>query len=327
MSYKVFLYYKSTLALLFIWLSIHIPATAQELYPLHEPASTLGKNTLGVRVFNETYKEVYQWRNMSAFRLMYGITPKLTTYVTTIFSNHHGIRFPTDYPFHNTPERGELYPFKLNGVHLYAKYRLLTIDKKNEHLRMALYADGTYVETSHHESEPNLVMGDTKGVGGGLITTYLYKKLAASLTLGYIHPLPHTGVTPDFYDQSIEYNVKTTYGQSVLYALSVGYLLYPKKYTSYQQTNINVYLELHGKAFSDATLTMMHNTPLEYILDRARYPEALRAGSFLDISPGVQAIINSNLRIDFSTTLPFLGKSWARFYPVYTLGIQYYFYL
>src|SRR5690606_35425817 len=123
---------------------------AQELYPLAEPASTLPKQAIGLRLMSETYKEVNQWRNMSGLRLMYGLSPKLTVYATAIASNHHGDKMPVEYPFHNTPERGAYYPYKFNGVHLYAKYRFLSLDAEKAHFRLAVYAEGAYVETTHH---------------------------------------------------------------------------------------------------------------------------------------------------------------------------------
>jgi hypothetical protein len=171
-------------------------ASAQELYPLSEAASTLPKGTLGVRVFSEAYKEVSQWRNMSAIRLMYGITPRLSVYMTGIASNHHGKKNATGISFSQyTGARGPL-PYKFNGVHVYAKYRFLSRDGENSHFRMAGYAEGAYVHTTHHETEPDLMMGDNKGWGGGLIATYLLKKFAVSATVGGIIPASYTGDSP-----------------------------------------------------------------------------------------------------------------------------------
>jgi hypothetical protein len=315
-------------ALIFIIFGLNCThSLAQELYLLHEPASTIGKNTLGIRMFSETYKEWNQIRNMSYLRLMYGINSKLNIYATGIVSNHHGKKFPEEYPFHNTPERGATYPYKFNGVHLYTKYRFLTIDKKNQHLRFAAYLEGTMVKTTHHESESNLSMGDTKGIGGGIITTYLLHKFAISGSLGYIIPFDQIGYSPDPTMAIKDTKVKTKYGNTWSYSLSMGYLLFPKIYKNYKQTNINLYVELHGKKFSDANITLHLDDELEYELSRHRYPAALQQGGYLDISPGLQFIIHSNLRIDFCTTFPLLGKSWARLYPVYTVALQYYFYL
>src|SRR5690606_36098854 len=150
-----------------------------------------------VRVFSESYKETYQIRNMTAVRLMYGVTPRLSTYITSIASNHHGNKMPQEFPFHNTPERGAIYPYSFNGVHLYAKYRYLSIDKSKSHLRLAVYGEAAYVSTTHHEAEPNLMMGDNKGWGGGIINTYLYQKFSASLTAGLIIPRYNEGLSPD----------------------------------------------------------------------------------------------------------------------------------
>src|SRR5690606_30220525 len=146
---------------------LHVPLAAQELYPLSEPASTIPKGALGVRIFSETYKEVRQWRNMSALRLMYGVSPRLSLYLTGIASNHHGRKMPSEYPFHNTPERGANYPFRFNGAHIYGKYRFVALDGPGRHLRLAAYADAAWVSTTHHESEPDIMMGDNSGVGGG----------------------------------------------------------------------------------------------------------------------------------------------------------------
>ncbi len=300
---------------------------AQELYPLSEPASTLGKNTLGVRIFSETYKEVDKVRNMTALRLMYGVTPRLTTYITGIASNHHGEKMPQDFPFHNTPERGAEYPYKFNGVHFYAKYRYLSIDKNKSHLRLAVYGEAAQVSTTHHETEPNLMMGDTKGWGGGIINTYLYKKFSASLTAGLIFPKYSEGLSPDPIVGLPDVGVRTHYGRSLTYNLSFGYLIYPKKYENYDQTNINLYLEFTGKAYEAAKVDLFIGTDREYYLHNSRYPTALQKGYYVDISPGIQFIVKSNLRIDASTTLQFINVSYAKVYSVYTLGLQYYFYL
>lgn len=311
--------------LLLLFSCAHI--VAQELYPLSEPASTLGKNTLGVRIFSETYDEVNQIRNMSALRLMYGVTPRLTTYVTAIASNHHGEKMPEEFPFHNTPERGAIYPYKFNGMHFYAKYRYLSIDKSKSHLRLAMYGEATFVSTTHHETEPNLMMGDTKGWGGGIINTYLYKKFSASLTAGLIFPKYSEGLSPDPIVGLPDVGVRTHYGRSLTYNLSFGYLVYPQKYERYNQTNINIYLEFTGKAYEAAKVDLFIGTDREYYLQNSRYPTALQQGYYVDISPGLQFIINSNLRIDASTTLQLINLSYTKLYSVYTLGLQYYFYL
>ncbi len=300
---------------------------AQELYPLAEPASVLPKHTLGLRMFSETYKEVNQWRNMTALRLMYGISPKFSVYLTGIASNHHGKKMPVEFPFHNTPERGAYYPYKFNGFHLYLKYRFFSLDGEKSHLRMALYGEGAYVKTTHHEAEPDLEMGDNKGLGAGFIATYLNRKVAVSATIGGIFPFSALGASPDNIDQLPDMPVRTYYGKALNYHLSLGYLFLPFQYKNYDQTNFNLYLEFHGKIMDNARVDLFVGKENEYRLDPVTYPAALQAGYFLDVSPGAQLILKSNTRLDFSVTFPVAGISYARLYPVYTIGLQHYFYL
>lgn len=300
---------------------------AQELYPLTEPASTLPKNVLGIRIFSENYRDKPYIRTMQGLRFMYGITKNWTLYTTSIFSNHHGEKFPLEFPFHNTPERGVKYPYKYNGQHFYTKYRLLSIDKKNEHFRIALYGEGTIVKTTHHESEPNLLMGDNSGIGGGTIITYLKNKWAISGTVGYIKSFGNTNITPDPIPALPDIPIRVEYGNAYTFSLSGGYLLFPQEYESYDQTNINLYIELTGKRFGAGSVDMFKGSELEYRLLDSNYPDAFRKGFFIDISPTIQAIIKSNLRIDASLTLPLLGTTYAKQYPLITLGMQYYFYL
>ncbi|WP_118976144.1 hypothetical protein [Taibaiella koreensis] len=299
---------------------------AQELFPLSEPASNIPKGALGVRLYSEAYNEVGQLRMMSSLRLMYGLTPRLSVYLTGIASNHHGRKMPIEFPFHNTPERGAHYPYKFNGVHLYAKYRFLSLDAERRHFRMAAYGEGTYVNTTHHETEPDLEMGDNKGLGVGLITTYLKGRFAVSLTAGGILPAVYEGGSPDPIESLPDVPVRVQYGKALTYSLSFGYLLLPRKYANYDQVNVNLYLEFHGKAFQTAKVDIFAGQANEYFLDPSRYPTALQKGYYVDVSPGVQVILKSNLRIDLSATFSSMGISYARLYPVFQVGIQRYFF-
>jgi hypothetical protein len=299
-------------------------AFAQELFPLSEPASSMPKNVLGIRLFSETYKEVTKIRNMSYLRLMYGVTPKLSVYLTGIASNHHGEKFPVEFPFHNTPERGAKYPYKFNGFNLYAKYRFLSEDGENSHFRMAAFAEGTLVKTTHHETEPDLEEGDNTGIGAGLITTYLKGKFAVSATIGGVLPQATNGNAPDPIDNLPDVPIRLQYGKALSYDLSFGYRLLPLQYKNYNQTNINLYMEFHGEAYQTAKVNLYEGQYNEYFLGQGSYPPALHGGYYVDVSPGVQFIINSNLRIDCATTFHVTGQTFARLYPVYSIGIQQY---
>ena len=56
--------------------------------------------------------------------------------------------------------------------------------------------------------------------------------------------------------------------------MSAGYLLFPKKYTSYEQTNLNLYVELLGQR----------------TYDKKRY--------FVDLAPAAQLIFNSQAKLN-----------------------------
>ncbi len=302
---------------------------SQELYPHNEPASTIPKGVLGIRQFNESYKDLNIFRNMFAMRLMYGLLPKLTVMATIGVNNHHDKNFPSNLVSHTHSgsqtiyttgnfKRGVQYPYQLGGIYLFAKYRFFTRDGQNKHLRMALYGDWSNNNVAHDEAEPNL-QDDTKGLGGGLIVTALKKRFAVSLTTGVIIPGAYTGLAEDNNDSSLV-STKINYGNALKYNLSFGYLLSPKHYSDYKQTNINIYLEFMGKAYQQAKITQYGfvDVPIQTPL--------LQAGNYLEVHQGVQAIFNSNLRIDLSIGFPLINKSYARFYPIYMIGIQRYFY-
>ncbi|MGZ4033426.1 MAG: hypothetical protein ACXVPU_10990 [Bacteroidia bacterium] len=302
---------------------------SQELFPLNEPASNVPKGVLGVRAFGDSFKEVSQMRNLFALRLMYGVLPKLSVMATVSTSNHHDVNFPANLVSHTHNgnqsvfstgnfQRGLHYPYLFTGVYLYAKYRFLTFDGQNTHFRMAVYGEWSNVNVAHDETEPNL-LDDTKGYGGGLISTYLKNHLAISLTSGIIIPGSYTGLSPDLLGGPMV-PTELKYGRAVKYNLSFGYLLFPRKYDNYNQGNWNVYLEFMGKSYGTAkviqygTKDVPISTPL------------LQAGNYVDVCPGLQYILHSNLRVDLSVEFPLVNKSYAHFYPVYMLGIQRYFY-
>lgn len=317
------------LFLILLFLFSAITVEAQELYPNTEPASSIPKNTLGIRVFDKAYKDVNVIRNLAALRFMYGLTPKLSIMGTVSISNHHGTNFPPNLVSHThvgtqtvyttgTFQKGMQYPTLFNGVYLFAKYRFLTIDNEGKHFRLAAYGDWSNINLAHDEAEPNL-LDDTKGFGGGLIATVLHKHFAATLSSGVVIPGKYNGFAPDPYGGAM-IPTELKYGNALTYNLSLGYLLYPVHYTNYEQVNINVYLEFIGKAYDQAKVTQYGtvSVPIQTPLLEADY--------YLDAYPGIQAIFNSNLRIDFSTGFQFINKSYAHFYPVFMFGIQRYFY-
>ncbi|HEV7231813.1 MAG TPA: hypothetical protein VGO45_10820 [Bacteroidia bacterium] len=267
---------------------------------------------------------------MIDLRLMYGLFSKLTVIANLSESNHHGTEFPANLAFHTHNgnqttfytgnfQRGVTYPYLFSGVDLYAKYRFLSLDGQHTHLRMALFGEWSNASVAHDEAEPTL-MGDTRGYSGGLIVTALKNHLAVSLTTGFIIPGKYDGTSPDPMGGP-DVPTELIYGRAVTYDLSFGYLLFPLKYQNYNETNMNVYMEFKGKSYGSAQIYQYGIKPVPI------QTPLLEAGNYMEAYPGIQAIIKSNLRIDFSVGFPIYNTSYARFYPVYMIGIQRYFYL
>lgn len=295
-----------------------VTTSAQELFPHTEPASNIPKGVLGIRVSSEAYKEVDQLRLWQGYRFMYGLTPKLQLTQLFNFSNHHGKKLPDDFishdgnigPHTHGSDKGNKYPFAFENLCLTLKYRFLSLDKEHSHFRMAAYAEAAGGNSAHDESEPSL-MGDNSGLAGGTVATLLLHKLAISFTGGAI--LPHK------YNQR-DSNIVIDFGPAFNYSLSMGYLLYPREYKSYDQTNINLYTEFIGKTYNSVDITKDGQA-----VKLADAP-GLEAGSYVEVRPALQFIIRSNTRIDLSVSQPLIGRSHVKTYPVFYLNLQHYFF-
>ena len=129
---------------------------------------------------------------------------------------------------------------------------------------MALYGKASLINNPIQYQEINLA-GDNSGIGTGIIATQLLHKVALSFTGGYLRSMNN------LQDQLLNKQTK----DAINYSFSTGYLFLPFNYTSYKQTNVNLYVEFIGK-INPATNE-----------------------SYLDIAPAVQFIINSVVRLDF----------------------------
>lgn len=316
-------YFRPALLCLLFIASILTSSQGQELYPIAEPASTVPKGVFGVKLMSETFHEVRLVRNQFSLRLMYGVTPKLTVWVQPMVSNHHGKQLPRDILTHrhvgpNTifytqlKNYGSDYSYTLSGIHLYAKYRFLTLDANDQHFRMAFYTEATPVgSTAHDEAEPHL-QGDNRGFGAGVIATYLKSRTAVSFTGGFVKAF-------DYRETDTALNFHLQYGDAFAYSLSFGYLLYPRKYEGYHHRNYNIYVELMGKSFGAAQLSSNG----ESIQPES---EPFQGGNYLDIYFGIQQIMRSNDRLELSVGFDLLNQSYRHFYPVINVGFQHYFY-
>ncbi|MBC9913965.1 hypothetical protein [Chitinophaga varians] len=235
---------------------------AQELYVNTEPASNMPANSLGIRLTNKFFKMEHDGTTGMRFEpeIMWGVNKKLMV---------HAIGYAA-----NMMQSS----IRMEGGSVYAKYRFLSLDQQHAHFRMAAYVKGSVIDNPYLPSTPATkkpyantdidLEGATSGVSGGIIATQLLHKLALSTTLGYSR-----------YMNNIKDNIPEGFPKnSVNYSLSAGYLVLPVRYKNFNQTNLNLYVELLGKTNTDAA----------------------GKGSYLDIAPAVQFIFNSTTRLDLS---------------------------
>lgn len=242
-------------------------ASAQELYVNSEPASNMPANSLGLRLTNKFFPMDHA--GYAGYRLqpevMMGFSKKLMVHASGYFSNMMQRQF------------------EFEGASVYAKYRFLSLDDVHSHFRMAAFVKGALINNPYypvmeggghdHSGKPYYneeldLDGTTSGVSGGLIATQLLHKLALSGTFGY-----------DRYFKNVKDEMPLFFSKNAFnYSLSAGYLLLPRTYKSYKQTNVNLYVELLGKSNLD-----------QY-----------RRNYYIDVAPAVQFIFNSTTRVDLS---------------------------
>jgi hypothetical protein len=162
-------------------------------------------------------------------------------------------------------------------VGIYAKWRWLSIDDVHKHFRAAAFLKGIYSSNDLLYDELT-GEGDQSALQAGLIFTQLVNKLAVSSTLTWNEVLDE--------ERWLKYAGPRNFGYSSLnYALSAGYLVYPKKYSSYGQTNFNLYLEIIGSNGID------------------------RQFNFLDLAPAAQFIFNSSSKLNVGYRFQVAGNA------------------
>lgn len=291
-------------------------SVAQELFPYAEAASTLAKGTGQARLMFMNFKEQSSNRMKYWYGLQYnyGITPLWSVGTVVGVSNHHFTSIPVDvqnYFFNHHLNSFPSAPTGIEGINVHSKYRFYTRDRHQEHLRAAVYVQGCYSFIAHDEAEP-VLMTDNSGVGGGFIGTYLIKKLALSMTLGYIYPFAYT--QPD-----IGYRFRS--GNALELSTSIGYRLWPFTYQSYQDINVNIYAEFLMKQYGRATISEYgSNWDFENFRLTSPYTyNTLTENFYIDGRFYVQLILNSNDRIDFGVNFPIVSRSFNYWYPHYMI--------
>ena len=221
---------------------------AQELFTYTEPASNMAAHSFGIRS-TQTLMKSEEGNHYSLHFLpecMWAFSRKFMAHVEGFFSNRNG-------------------SFVGEGGGVYGKYRFYSNDDIHSHFRMAFYGQFS-MNTSDVHREAIDLKGHNSGYELGLVFTKLQHKTAVSGSFSTVHALSNGSNA----DQKFPDSSRSAIG----YTLSVGQLVLPKNYISYNQVNWNIMLEMLGQ------------TNLE------------TKKSYLDLAPVLQWVILSKMRVD-----------------------------
>ena len=256
--------------ILFLLIHTYI-LSAQELYINSEPASLIPKGTKVVRLTNSNI--FLDGSNiMGSIGNAFIVTPSLSYGISKKIMLSGSIQFA------NKPyEQDMTTNFGLNGFKIYSKQRILSTDKQKYHTRLSSFIKYSYHEDKFMKDNIDIDLQDT-GFELGLIGTQLINKLAISITTA----ITRISNIDEKFTQGSTVKWQTTNLNTFKNSISAGYLLFPRKYNSYKQTNFNLYVEY-------LTNTILNeNFPVRYDKFRSTF------------APGIQFIIMSRSRLDFS---------------------------
>jgi hypothetical protein len=244
------------LILIACWLPLG--AGAQELYVFTEPASNMPARSLSFKLTgrypDSKYNNYFKQRYVP--EIMLGLSKNWMLHVSGGLSDYY-----------STKVRPE-------SMKAYVKHRFLSNDGVHRHFRMAAFAEIAYSRNELLYDEFSLD-GDLSGLQTGLIATQLVNRLAVSGTVSYMRGL--ASYTQHHQDEGHGFDMLN-------YSLSAGYLVFPLNYTSYKQTNLNLYLEVLGMKG----------------LNRGHYA--------VDIAPAVQLIFNSTTKLNLGARFQVRGN-------------------
>lgn len=267
------------LPLVIILIFVHT-SYSQELYIVSHPAANLSKNRIELRNNVMGYDNFNYYHN--SFALNYGLLGNLTLYNDVYYSLDQGYKFFGNYEFA-------------------ARYRIKDFDKKNYHIRTAFQSgvvipvnakpivDGAVeyeIHPGHKVKFYNFVNDitipsvdfhttDNYTIKNDLIVTNLVDKFSATGEMGFNVNMPQN---------------EFKFGNYFDWSLSFGYLLLPREYKSYNDVNVNLYLE--NKAYYFYKNQFLGN-------------DILNSGGFrLDSYLGIQSIFFSSLMVEMSYKIP-----------------------
>lgn len=220
---------------------------SQELFVYTEPASNMATKSIGLRLTNNLMKESgsNKYDYYLQPEIMWGVSKKIMIHAEGFFSNQEN-------------------SFKAEGAALYLKYRFYSMDEVHSHFRMAAFARGAYNRSYPHQPAIDLT-GHNSGYELGVVGTKLINKLALSAGGSFLHANDNGSGNKFDFDKN---------RGALAYTLSAGRLILPSAYTDYEQTNLNLMLELLGQTNINS------------------------GKSYLDMAPSIQFIFLSKMRLD-----------------------------
>lgn len=223
---------------------------AQELYVFSEPASNMPARSLSFK-YEGKFLEGYHSNSLEqrhSLETRIGLSKKWMLDFGATMSDMYSDRM------------------RFESVNFYTKYRFYSNDQVHRHFRAAAFVEGSWSRNNPFYDEIAFD-GDQSGIRGGVIFTQLLHKLALSSTLSLSEVLHETrfekNAGPELYPW-----------RAFNYSLSAGYLLFPRNYNGFNQTNFNLYVELMGSNALDKSL------------------------NYVDLAPAIQFIFNSNTKLN-----------------------------
>jgi hypothetical protein len=221
---------------------------SQELFLFTNPASNVPKNTLVARGMNSFFQRSID--KSISFHFMpeieFGVSKKMMIIANGFISNEQN-------------------KVTVEGASLLAQYRFLSKDGSKKHFRMAMWSRFSMNSADIHQEEIEL-NGHNSGVRIGMTATQLLHKTAISSTISFQKAL-------DNFENKIPINYSS---QTVDFTLSLGQLVLPKTYKNFNQTNVNIMVEMLGQT------------------------HPVNGNTFLDIAPVLQFIFKSRARLDIA---------------------------
>jgi hypothetical protein len=238
---------------------------AQELFSYTEPASNMAANSIGLRLTQSIMKDD-QSSDLNSHLMpefMIGLSRKIMFHAEAFLSYGNSV-------------------LKSEGGAVYMKYRFYSVDDIHSHFRMAAFGRLSFNNSEVHQTSIDL-NGHNSGYEIGVISTKLINKVAISTSASFVNAKDNSNGNKF---KVVDKNSR----DAVNYTFSLGKLLIPKEYISYNQTNINVMAELIGQTNLSSRM------------------------SNLDIAPVIQFIIKSKMRIDLGYRFT-LSNQLYRKYP------------